>query len=111
MTVENPLGKKIATDAFDVNHRSKGFFLCFCLGLFVPPSELDTSVSQFKVWKSFLYFYLHSLITYLSLCYSNVLSLQFHLWKIVLTVENSFTPQVSFGYWNDLLMLKNLLLC
>lgn len=29
VTVENPLGKKTATDVFDVNHRSKGFFYVF----------------------------------------------------------------------------------
>ncbi|NWR22921.1 OSMR protein, partial [Emberiza fucata] len=35
VTVENPLGKKTATDVFDVKHRSKGFFslclLCLCV--------------------------------------------------------------------------------
>uniref|UniRef100_A0A8C5TP51 Oncostatin M receptor n=1 Tax=Malurus cyaneus samueli TaxID=2593467 RepID=A0A8C5TP51_9PASS len=39
VTVKNPLGKKTATDAFDVNHRSKVFFCVFVWGFLHPSSK------------------------------------------------------------------------
>lgn len=110
VTVENPLGKKTATDVFDVDHRRKGFF---------PYLFFWSFCGSFWAWyfcalvwsMEVLDFYLPSLISYLSLCYSYLLSLQFHLWEVVWTVENSFTPNIRFGNWNYPLMFWNLLLC
>lgn len=76
VTVENPLGKKTATDVFDVTHRSKVFSMSL-LRIFCcrpcPPSDLNTRVPQFKVWKSLIFIFT-VFISYLSLCYSYLLS-------------------------------------